>query len=74
MNYEIYFSPRSILDLHAVIEYLDREWGVLVSEKFLFRIDNLLDGISATPHMYMCVNKRKKIHKCVINNNVTLYY
>jgi len=74
MNHEIHFSPRALDDLQTVLEYLDKEWGATVSEKFLDRIDDLLDGISETPHMYVCVNKRKKIHKCVVNNNVTLYY
>ncbi len=56
MNHEIHFSPRALNDLQAVLEYLDKEWGVTVSEKFLDRIDDLLDGISATPQMYVCIN------------------
>ena len=74
MIHEIHFSPRALNELYAVLEYLDKKWGVTVSEKFLDRIDELLDGISETPQMYVCINKRKKIHRCVVNNNVTLYY
>jgi plasmid stabilization system protein ParE len=74
MKHKILFSPRALHDLQLVLEYLDKEWGISVSEKFLDRIDNLLDGISETSLMYVCVNKKKKIHKCVVNKNVTLYY
>jgi hypothetical protein len=44
MKHKILFSPRALEDLHIVLEYLDKEWGLLVSEKFLNRIDELLDG------------------------------
>jgi len=71
---EIYFSPRSLDDLTSLAEYLDREWGKTVTDKFLDRVDDLLDLIGVYPDIYVAVNKKKRIHKCIINNNVTLYY
>ena len=46
MIFEISFSPRSKQDLSAILDYLDAEWGASVSEKFLDKIDGLLDLIS----------------------------
>jgi hypothetical protein len=41
MKHKILFAPRALDDLHFVLDYLDKEWGISVSEKFLDRIDNL---------------------------------
>ena len=74
MIFEISFSPRSKQDLAAILDYLDAEWGASVSEKFLDKIDGLLDLISESPKIFSVVNKEKKIHKCVVNRNISLFY
>ena len=63
MSYEIHFSDRANSDLNSILDYLDDEWGELVSENFLDRVDELLDLIAQTPRMFSVANKKLKIHK-----------
>ena len=60
MPFEISFSPRSKEDLSSILDYLDEAWGKSVSEKFLDKIDELLDLISESPKLLSLINQEKK--------------
>ena len=74
MKFAFYFSARAESELQSTINFLDKEWGESTADKFLDKVDELLNLISESPEMFVCVNRKRKIHKCVINANVILFY
>ena len=61
-------------DLEGITDYLIENWGISVCEKFISRFENVCDLIAASPHVYPLIHKKKKIRKCVLTRQNTIYY
>ena len=71
---KITWSPLSEKDFSNILEYLDLNWGSSVIEKYINRVDSLLNQIKLNPKQYPLINKRKKVRRCVITKHNSLYY
>ena len=71
---EIIWSPLSEQDFSNILEYLKLNWGNPVVDKYINRIDTLLNQISLNPKQYPLINKRKKVRRCVVTKHNSLYY
>lgn len=56
------------------IVFLSREWGDSVIEKFVAKTEQAIDLICKNPLAFPFSNKKKRIHKCVVVKQITLYY
>ena len=56
------------------IAYLATEWDALVIQNFIEKVEEAVSYIEKNPALYLFHNKRKKIHKCVILRQISLYY
>lgn len=74
MSKKIIWSPLSEQDFSNILEYLKFNWGSLVVNKYINRIDNLLSQIKLNPKQYPLINKRKKIRRCVVTKHNSMYY
>jgi plasmid stabilization system protein ParE len=74
MNYKIIWTPRSEKNFSAIEFYLQKKWNAYVILTFYDKVDRLLKIISKNPELFPEINKEKKIRKCVIVKQVTLYY
>ncbi|MCZ6693475.1 MAG: hypothetical protein O6939_06190, partial [Bacteroidetes bacterium] len=45
-----------------------------VINQFLDRVDEVIKQISANPLMYLLYQESKEVRKCVVNNEVTLFF
>jgi len=74
MSYTIEWTDESEATLNENIEYLSDEWDLHAINNFLDRVDEVVENIASNPKLYAVHRKRDKVHKCVVNKHITLYY
>jgi plasmid stabilization system protein ParE len=74
MSFKVFVSPQAEADYDTVLNYLLTEWGQKTALDFIGKVEQTLSTISESPELFACKNKKKKIHQCVINPRVILYY
>ncbi|MCZ8230226.1 type II toxin-antitoxin system RelE/ParE family toxin [Flavobacterium sp.] len=71
---KIIFSRRSKLQLEELIEYLEYRFSLITKEKFVATLDRFVVLIQKDPEIFPKSEANKKIRKCVISKQTTLYY
>jgi plasmid stabilization system protein ParE len=71
---KIRWSPRALQDYFLILEYLQQKWGSKVVKSFASRVNQVLDMISENPSLFLASNTKKKIRRCVLRKQVSLYY
>ena len=71
---KIIFSRRSKLQLEELIEYLEYRFSLITKEKFVVKLDSFVVLIQKDPGIFPKSEANKKIRKCVISKQTTLYY
>ena len=74
MTYKLHWTDEAQLTYDENLAYLESEWDINTFNKFLYRIDEVLKSISETPEIYPIKNEIERIHKCVVNKHITLYF
>lgn len=74
MSKSIEWSPRSRQDYLNLLEYLHRDWGEKVIKRFNDILQSKLKNIAERPELYPASGKTKKVRRCVINRQISLYY
>lgn len=74
MHKPIIWSPLSEKDFALILEYLDENWGPMVSINFIDLTENSINQISDNPRQFPIFQKRLKIRKCVLTKHNSLFY
>jgi plasmid stabilization system protein ParE len=74
MTYRIEFTNRAIEELDGIIQYVFDQFGFIVAEKVKSDYHHTIQQIAINPSLFPYFNKKKKIRKCVISPQTTLYY
>jgi hypothetical protein len=74
MSFQIHFSPRASFEYGNVMDYVIFNFGMQTASEIEEDFDRLLNQISLNPKMYPLFDKRKKIRRCVISKQTSLYY
>jgi plasmid stabilization system protein ParE len=74
MSYDVKWSEDSLADYQSILEYLNEHWGKSSVIKFQKIVDKEIEIISTMPRMYSFINKLKKLRRCVLVKQVSLYY
>ena len=56
------------------LNYLEKEWSKSTILNYIEELDATIHRITINPNLFPHYNKRKEIHKCVLNKHLTLYY
>lgn len=51
-----------------------KEWTEQVHDNFIRRVNDVVAKIAGNPQLYVCVDTEKKLYRCVVTNQVSLYY
>ena len=70
----IIWSPLSENDFENILDYLDKNWGNPVASNFIELIENLLNQIAINPKQFPIFYKGKKVRKCVLTKNNSLFH
>lgn len=71
---KIIFSRRSKLQFEGLVDYLEYKFSLLTKEKFISKFDSFIGLIQKDPETFPNSETNKKIRKCVISKQTTLYY
>jgi len=73
-GYKITWSDEALYNLSQVITYLEDNWTEKEIRKFAQKLEKSLHLISIFPEIYPSTSKRKKVRRCVLTKQVSLYY
>jgi plasmid stabilization system protein ParE len=74
MPKEVIWSRIAEDDLINVTNYLISKWSKGIANNFIDLIEEFINQISKNPKYYPMINKKKRIHKCVVTKHNSLYY
>jgi plasmid stabilization system protein ParE len=71
---KIRWTKEATKNLESIINYLDTNWTSKELQKFFKKLEKQLLLLSIFPEAYPHSFKKKKIHRCVLTKNLTIYY
>ncbi len=74
MAFEIKWTPRALESYMDNIAYLEREWSENEIMNFVNAVDEKIKLTALFPELFVATNRRKGIHRVVINKQVILFY
>ena len=74
MNLQVFWTEEAKTSFHENISYLNRKWDLATINRFLDRVDEVLENISCNPSLYPVYRKPDRVHQCVLNKHITLFY
>ena len=74
MPKEIIWSRIAEDDLINVTNFLLAKWSKKIADDFIDLLEEFTDQVSNNPECYPMINKKKRIHKCVVTKHNSLYY
>jgi len=74
MVFSIIFSDRASDELTSVLEYIENEWSLRISNVFSILFNEKIINIQSNPFLYPPFRNKKNVRRCVISKHVSLYY
>jgi plasmid stabilization system protein ParE len=74
MTYKVFWTPEAEDTFNQNILYLQYKWNEAVIENFIAKTEEAIDTIRANPLLFPLINKKKRVHKCLVVRQVSLYY
>jgi len=74
MSVRINWTYESERSFGQNLEYLSKEWDAVVLNRFLDRVEEVLETIKSNPKLYPLHRPKDNVHKCVIHERIVLYY
>jgi plasmid stabilization system protein ParE len=73
-SYKIIVSPRATAEYKEILRYISLNFGHSKVEETDNNFIQIINQIANNPSQFPYFSKRKKIRKCVISSQTTLYY
>lgn len=74
MAYRIEWTENAKQDLKKIIEYLLEKWSLEVAEKFIDKLDSILELLTISPYIGTESKKKKGVRQILITRHNRLYY
>jgi len=74
MALEIYWSKRADIKFDSILEYLNTEWGEVVTSAFVKKVYDFLDILIEFPEIGTVENSTRNIRGFVIVKQITIFY
>ena len=74
MAKNIVWSPSAIEDLSQILTFLNAKWNAKIANDFSQLTFSVIQTISENPKLFPIIYKEKKIRKCVLTKQNTLFY
>ncbi len=74
MSYSVRYSTRAYLEYEEIIDYVFKNFGAEIAVKVDLYFEEIIDHIAINPYLYPYSDKIKKLRRCVISPQTTLYY
>jgi hypothetical protein len=74
MIVEVYWTQEAERTFNSNIDYLSNIWDSQTIYNFLKRVDEAVETPKKSPYLYPIYNKSSRVHKCIVNKHIVLYY
>lgn len=74
MSLKVFWTEEAEETFIQNITYLEENWNRAVIENFVQKTEAAILLISKHPSLYPVISKKRRIHKCIIVKQVSLYY
>jgi len=74
MSIRINWTSEAEKTFNQNLEYLSKEWDVIVINDFLDRVEETVETIRSNPKLYPLHRTHENVHKCVMHERIILYY
>ncbi len=74
MAYKIKKSKEFLKNVLAILNYIEKEWGIKSAEKFQTILDSKINRLSIYPKTGRTIAKNKNIRKLTITKHNKIYY
>ncbi len=74
MSKTIVWTPESEKTFAGILSWLEKEWNDHVLLAFLDKVDQVLALIAEKPELYPAIDREKRVRKCVVVKQVSLFY
>ncbi len=72
---EVVLSKRAGKRLDILLNYLEENWSKKVKQDFIDKLDRAIEVIQLNPDSFpVSTKKKKKVHRCVVTKQNTIYY
>jgi plasmid stabilization system protein ParE len=71
---KVVLSKRASDKLEKLLNYLETEWSENVKQNFIKKFDDSVQVISLFPEATEKSNLKKRLHRCVVTEQTTIYY
>jgi len=73
-GYKIEWTSEAERNLSAIFDYLEENWTQREISNFAIQLDSSLQYISEHPAAFPFYDEEKKIRRCVLSTQTTIYY
>lgn len=74
MHRKVFLTNLAEDDLENVTDFLFNHWGINVTNEFISKFEDICTLISQSPEQFPLFNKKRKIRKCILTKQNTIYY
>ena len=74
MPYPVRYSTRSFLEYEEILDYVSKDFGVMVAAQVDAYFEEVIDQIAINPRLFPYSDIKKNLRRCVISPQTTLYY
>ena len=71
---KVVLSKQASDKLEKLLNYLETEWSENVKQNFIKKFDDSVQVISLFPEATEKSNFKKRLHRCVVTEQTTIYY
>jgi len=73
-GYSIIWSVEANQNLSDIISYLESHWSEKEIRNFFIKLEKALMLIAERPFIFQASDKRKKLRRCVLTKQTSIYY
>lgn len=70
----VYLSQEANDQLHEILDYLEENWSINVSNNFLDKLLRVMEVLEKMPYSYPASEKNLGLRKCVITRRTVAFY
>ncbi len=71
---KVIWTEKAEETFHQNIAYLEEKWTQSVIDDFIEKTDESILAISNHPLVFPVVRKKKRVHKCLVVKQISLFY
>lgn len=74
MSYVLTMTKRAKDSFAQNLDYLEKEWGVGVTNDFIDTVEKVFETIKERPYLYPYYSSSQKIRRCIVHKRIIMFY